>query len=160
MRIDFEKMPDNARLWIYQADRDLSELDSNKIKEKLEPFLESWAAHGQELITAYTLKYNRFLMIAVDQESIPPSGCSIDASVRVIQDVQNQLNLDFFNRMDICFKNERGEVESLKMNDFRKMLKEINHPEKLLVFNNLIQSKSELDAWEVEAQNSWHKQWL
>jgi hypothetical protein len=43
-----------------------------------------WAAHGTSLVSSYQLKYNRFIILAVDQDVQSATGCSIDASVEFI----------------------------------------------------------------------------
>jgi hypothetical protein len=50
----------------------------------LQAFLENWAAHGTSLVSSYQLKYNRFIILAVDQDVQSATGCSIDASVEFI----------------------------------------------------------------------------
>jgi hypothetical protein len=46
----------------------------------LQAFLENWAAHGTSLVSLIS-KYNRFIILAVDQDVQSATGCSIDASV-------------------------------------------------------------------------------
>jgi hypothetical protein len=40
--------------------------------------------HGTSLVSSYQLKYNRFIILAVDQDVQSATGCSIDASVEFI----------------------------------------------------------------------------
>lgn len=159
MRIHFDEMPENARLWVYQANKPFDDQQEAVIREKLEAFLDQWAAHGAELTTAYEILYQRFVFIAVDEKSVPPSGCSIDASVRVFKELNELLEIDFLDRSLITYKTEDG-IGELNIPDFREMLKNHSNPEELIVFNNLIGKKSEMLNWEVKAKDSWHKQWL
>lgn len=159
MRIQFDQMPDHARIWVYQANRTLSGAELHHVESKVEDFLANWAAHGAELTTAYQVQYNRFLFIALDETTAPPTGCSIDASVRMLKDFESETGVDFLNRMNITFK-EEGEVMDLSIPEFQQKLKSMDSPESLMVFNNLITKKADLDNWEVPVEKSWHKQWL
>ena len=46
MLIPFNKMPDYARVWVYQANRDLTDSEVNTIQQILESQINNWAAHG------------------------------------------------------------------------------------------------------------------
>ncbi len=49
MLIPFEQMPESARLWIYQADRRLTDVEARVVEETTTVFLTDWIAHGKEL---------------------------------------------------------------------------------------------------------------
>jgi hypothetical protein len=66
-------------------------------------FLENWAAHGTSLVSSYQLKYNRFIILAVDQDVQSATGCSIDASVEFIQSLE-QKKVDLLDKMNVTFK--------------------------------------------------------
>ena len=82
MYVPFDTLPDESKIWIYQSNRKLSDNEMNEIEADLKAFLENWAAHGKPLEASYQLRYNRFIIIAVNQETQPATGCSIDASAR------------------------------------------------------------------------------
>ena len=55
MLIPFNKMPDHARVWVYQADRNLSDAEVQYIQQTLDFQLNNWAAHGAALVGAATV---------------------------------------------------------------------------------------------------------
>ncbi|AZQ44525.1 ABC transporter ATPase [Nonlabens ponticola] len=156
MLTDFKELPDDARVWIYQANRTISDEELSTLKKELDAFLEQWTAHGQDLQAAYDLPYNRFIVIGLDQSSAQATGCSIDASVHFIQAVEKKYNVDLMDKMNVSFKN--GEYVAYKdLADFRKMAKAKSVSAKTIVFNNLVQTVGEYkDHWEVPASESWH----
>ena len=83
MLVDFEKLPDTSRIWIYQADRAFSEEEVSEIQTRLGAFLKQWTAHGSSLEAGFELPYNRFIVIGLNQQNQAASGCSIDASVHL-----------------------------------------------------------------------------
>ncbi|NNM32841.1 MAG: hypothetical protein HKO53_07225, partial [Gemmatimonadetes bacterium] len=84
---DLEHLPDDARIWIFAADRPMPENESRAVLEAVDGFLEDWAAHGVPLSGARDWRHDRFLVVGVDESLAPPSGCSIDALVRVLKDL-------------------------------------------------------------------------
>jgi hypothetical protein len=66
----------------------------------LQAFLENWAAHGTSLVSSYQLKYNRFIILAVDQDVQTATGCSIDSSVEFIQP-EKKYNVDLLDKMNV-----------------------------------------------------------
>lgn len=160
MLTDFNSLPEESRVWIYQANRKLSDDEIAAIIPKLELFLENWTAHGSELLAGFEIKYNRFIVIGLNQENASASGCSIDASVHFIQTLEKEFNVDLLDKMNVTFYN--GEFIAYKtLADFRKMAKDRSVSKSTVVFNNLVNTKSEyLENWEVPAKDSWHNRFL
>lgn len=160
MLIDFKDLPDNSRVWIYQANRKLSDEEVKKITEKTLDFLTKWTAHGAELEAGLELKYNRFIVLGLNQENASASGCSIDASVHFIQSLEQEFEVDLLDKMNVSFYT--GEYIVYKtLVDFKKMAKDKSVSKNTIVFNNLVNTKLEyLENWEVPAHESWHNRFL
>lgn len=106
------------------------------------------------------MSYKRFIIIGVDQEVQPPSGCSIDESVQFIQQLEKDYQIDLLDKMNVSYK--QGEHIAYKnLVDFKKMVKDKSVSEKTIVFNNLVNNKYEFEnAWEVPMEDSWHSRFL
>ncbi len=160
MLVPFQNLPDSSRVWIYQANRSFSEQELQEITSKLGNFIEQWTAHGANLNASFEIRYNRFIIIALDQEMNAATGCSIDASVNFIQQLEKEYNVDLLDKMNVSYK--QGDFVAYKtLSDFRKMAKDRAVSPKTIVFNNLVNNKAEyLEDWEVPASESWHKRFL
>ncbi|MFV8225788.1 ABC transporter ATPase [Christiangramia aquimixticola] len=160
MLVPFESLPDSSRVWIYQANRSFTEQEIQEISEKLENFIARWTAHGADLKASYEIKYKRFITIALDQELNAATGCSIDASVQFIQQLEQEYNVDLLDKMNVSYK--QGEFIAHKsLTDFRKMAKDKAVSPNTIVFNNLVNNKAEyLTQWEVPASQSWHNRFM
>ncbi|GIZ07645.1 ABC transporter ATPase [Flavobacterium sp. UMI-01] len=160
MYVPFENLPEESRVWIYQSNRKFSDVEIAEIENDLKAFLENWAAHGTSLEASYQLKYNRFIIIAVNQEVQAATGCSIDASVVFIQNLEKKYNVDLLDKMNVTFK--QGEhIAHKPLLDFKKMVKEKSVTENTIVFNNLINNVQEFnESWEVPAMDSWHSRFF
>ncbi len=156
MLVDFDLLPDNARIWIYQSDRSFMDTELSEIEKQLVSFINQWTAHGSELQAGFEIKYKRFIIIGLDQSHASASGCSIDASVHFIQSLEQQYQVSLLDRMNVSFK--QGEYVAYKpLKDFKKMAKEKAISKNTVVFNNLVATKLDyLENWEVPASESWH----
>ena len=65
MLTDFNSLPDNSRIWIYQSNRKLSEEEVAQITLKTTNFLKKWTAHGANLEAGFEIKYNRFIVLGL-----------------------------------------------------------------------------------------------
>jgi len=160
MLVSFDKLPENARVWIYQSNRPFTDEEIPELEEELKKFIHQWTVHGEDLSASYDIKYKRFIVIGVDEDFASTSGCSIDASVRFIQHLQEKFEVDLLDKMNVTFR--QGEYISYKdLADFRKMVKARSVSPKTIVFNNLVNTKAELEEyWEVPMEESWHKRFL
>lgn len=156
----YKNLPNNSRVWIYQSDREFNNKEVELIKEESEDFINQWTRHGDDLKGSFTIKYNHFLVLAVDESYNSISGCSIDSSVRFIQQLQNKLQLDLINKMNISFK-DNNDINILKLSDFQRFIKEEKITPETIVFNNMINTKYGFENnWEVSIMQSWHKRFF
>ncbi len=160
MIVDFNTLPTTSRVWIYQANRSFSDTELEEIKVKLNIFIEGWTAHGSDLKAGFDVRYKRFIILALDQELNQATGCSIDASVTFIQQLEKAYGVDLLDKMNVSYK--QGEFVAHKtLTDFRKMAKEKAVSKNTIVFNNLVNNIEELnESWEVPASESWHNRFL
>lgn len=156
MYISFDTLPEESKIWIYQSNRKFSDDEISEIETDLQQFIENWAAHGTSLTASYLLKYNRFIILAVNQENQVATGCSIDASVAFIQGLEQKYNVDLLDKMNVTFK--VGEhVAHKTLIDFKKMAKDKAVTGDTIVFNNLVNNIAEFnESWETPAADSWH----
>lgn len=160
MYVPFENLPEEAKIWIYQSNRKFSDDEMTEIESDLKTFIENWSAHGSSLEASYLLKYNRFIVLAVNQEVQQATGCSIDSSVGFIQSLEQKYQVDLLDKMNVTFKN--GEhVAHKSLIDFKRMAKEKAVTENTIVFNNLVNTIEEFNEnWEVPASESWHSRFF
>jgi len=160
MLVDFEKLPLESRVWIYQCNRSFSDDEIQQITRSLDDFIASWTAHGKDLQSGYKIVYKRFIVLALNQNLNNATGCSIDASVRFIQNLEQKYNVDLMDKMNVSYK--QGEYVAYKpLKDFRKMAKDKAVSKNTIVFNNLVTNIKEFNEnWEVPASQSWHGRFL
>jgi hypothetical protein len=160
MLVNFETLPETSRVWIYQASRTFTDSELNEIQQELDLFIQKWTAHGSDLKAGYEIRYNRFIILALDQTATAASGCSIDSSVHFIQSLEKRYQIDLLDKMNVSYK--QGEFIAYKsLSDFKKMAKQKAVSKNTVVFNNLVNNKQEYqEYWEVPAAESWHARFM
>ena len=160
MLVEFNNLPEESRIWIYQANRSFTDEEIIEIQNKLDIFIENWTAHGSDLQSGYLIKYKRFIVIGLNQNLNKATGCSIDASVHFIQQLEKEYNVDLMDKMNVSYK--QGDYIAYKpLSDFRKMAKDRAVSKNTIVFNNLVANKAEFEEhWEVPASESWHARFV
>lgn len=156
MYVPYSQLPDNSRVWIYQCNRKFTLQEQQQIAEMTTAFVEQWTRHGENVRGSFIIKYEQFLIIAVDQDFVEVSGCSIDASVKLVQEIQSIFHLDMLNKLAVAYKNEE-DLEIVPMLDFGNLAKANKVTGDTIVFNNMIDTKQGIETqWEVAAKDSWH----
>ena len=160
MLVDFDTLNNVSRVWVYQSNRTISKEEISEIELKIKDFLISWTAHGNDLEASFIIKYGRFIIISLNESTAKATGCSIDSSVRFIQGLEEQYNINLLDKMNVSYRH--GEFIAYKpLIEFKKMIKNRSISKKTIVFNNLINNKSEfLNNWEVPIEESWHSRFF
>ncbi|TWR27533.1 ABC transporter ATPase [Mucilaginibacter pallidiroseus] len=148
----------HSRVWIYQADRKLSDTEVQQIQIAMDNFTRSWTAHNNQLLAKAEIRYNRFLILFVDESQAGASGCSIDKSVNFMKQVEEHFGINLFDRFNLAYR-DGEEVISLPRHQFEDLIKEGKITKETIVYNNLAQTLTELQTkWEVPFKDSWHIQ--
>ena len=155
MLIPFEEMPDHARLWIYQAERKLSEPEVDFVNKNASYFLDQWQTHGQDLKASFEIRFNRFLIISVDEAFSQASGCSIDASVHLIKSLENELKLSFMTSGKVAFLKDEV-VELYPFNEIKAQVQQESIQPETTVFDNTVQNIGDFkQKWMAESKDTW-----
>jgi hypothetical protein len=160
MYVPFSQLKPESRIWIYQSDRLFTAKEIDLIQRHLESYCERWMAHGSPLRASFDLRYDRFIIVAVDESVTQTSGCSIDDSVRAIKEIEDLTNVSLFDRNLIPFFINES-VITLALNELKLKYQQGAWNESTLVFDNLIQSKGALETvWLKPAGQTWLKRYL
>lgn len=155
MYTPFEEMPEHARVWVYQADRTLTDAEKAEMEQHLRTFVDQWTVHSKDLKASAKVFPDRFVVLAVDENHNQASGCSIDASVRFVQELEKHYNLSLFVRTEVAYL-EGETVKTAAVKDMKQQVSEGVIKADTTVFNNLVANVGELNRqWKTSAQNTW-----
>lgn len=136
--MDLLNYSSNSRVWIYQADRQLTETERAWVLEQLNVFTENWASHGSQLKAFGWLPTDFSIGLLVDTSVANSSGCSIDKSVHFIKQLGKELNVDFFNRLKVWIKDN----DTFKRISFKSLSEYPN----AIYFNSTVQTLEEFNS--------------
>ena len=156
-RVDFNQLPDDARLWIFPAERSLSDAEQAQLLTEVDRFIDQWAAHGVPLSAARELRYDRFLFVAVDERKAGPSGCSIDAMFRQAQALEREIGVELSDHAPVVFR-QGSAIERVPRDTFAELAATGKVDVETTVFDNTLTRVGDLRAgrWETRLANSWH----
>ncbi len=159
MYVAFKELPDNSRIWVYQADKNLTIEEEVTISLKLKSNVNDWAAHGAPLMASFQILMGKFIIMAVNEQLNAASGCSIDASTHWLKEMGKEMNIDFFDRKisylsdNIVYSIELPMVKPSVMAN--KILPET------VIFNNLVNTIGSFKQnWQQKAEDSWLKKYF
>ncbi|TKC07142.1 ABC transporter ATPase [Pedobacter frigoris] len=145
-----------SRVWVYQSNRAFTDNEVQTLQQKLNDFTAQWKAHGHQLDAKAAILYNFFIVFTVDEASANVTGCSIDSSVRVIKEIEQEYQIDLFNRFNMAYKVDDKVIVANK-EDFETLVNIKAVGPQTIVFNNMVQTLSEFETkWEVPFEQSWH----
>lgn len=154
--IPFDKLPDSSRLWIFAANRQLSEAEADMLLREMQSFCNSWVAHEAPVTGSAEMMYNQFLLVAADEATFP-TGCSTDEMVRRVRSLGETYDAGFFGMPKVQYL-ASGAVLSVNRTDFGDLAKSGEASDETIVFDNTLTTLSEFrkGKWEIPAKDSWH----
>ena len=154
----FDGFPADSPVWIFGCDRELADDETRALVGEVDRFRAGWAAHGTPLRSARAWLLNRFLAVAVDARSAPPSGCSIDALVRVLRSLETRLGARLLGSAAVWYRDRSGRVRRVARPEFRVLATRGEVGAATIVFDNSITALGDLrdGRWEGPAGERWH----
>lgn len=160
MNIDIQEhipseFPSNSRVWVYQSSRILSLGEIAALEEKKEAFLLDWHTHGKKNSAYINLFFGQFLVIMADETEHKVSGCSVDASVRFVKELEKLFNISMLDRFSLAFI-VKDKVQVLPMSQLEYAIDNQFVTMDTLYFNNLVSTKEELlHSWILPVKKTW-----
>jgi hypothetical protein len=152
-----EKMPKDSKVWIYQSDRKLSKTEAETIKNKGELFIDNWTSHDKQMKATIEIKYDVFVVVAVDESIAGASGCGIDKLMKFIQVLGHELKIDFFNRLKIAYLTKENQVEFFNASNIDVLLEKNEIQNDTMIFcNHSVSILDDLEKlWKQKLNESW-----
>lgn len=156
----FQNFPAETRIWIYQSNKPFSLDIIPELKDVVNRFAQNWVSHNRQLRAHGDVLHDRFILLAVDETQADASGCSIDKSVHFLKQIENELGVDLFDRLNFAWK-EGEEVKTAAKEEFSELYQQGKITPETLVFDNLVKTKGELEEkWLKPLNQSWHKRFV
>ena len=156
--VPFDRLPDDARLWVFAAARPLSAAQQEQLLAEVDAFLHRWAAHGAPVVGGRELREGRFLLVGADERATGVSGCSIDTLYRALGGLEAATGVPMRDASLVFYRDAAGEIQAEPRAAFRERARAGGVDGETPVFDNTVGSVGDLRAgrWELPLRESWH----
>ncbi len=145
-----------SRVWVYLANRALSPEETQQLNDVLATFAHSWKSHGQPVPAWAGVLLNQFVVLVADERHVGVGGCSIDASVRLLKQVEADFDIQLFERMRFAWW-DGDQVQTALRDEFAARYAKGEIDDRTLVFDTLVSTLDALRRHFVKPlSESWH----
>lgn len=146
----------SSRLWIYLAERPLTAQECAWVEGELKQFTNTWTAHNEALKATAEIWNQQAILLLVDESQAGASGCSIDKSVRFLEQLGASLKIDLFDRMRFAWIDEQGNVRFNTLQELPSLVEAGIIQQESLMINTLVKTLKEMEEqWLVPLHSSW-----
>lgn len=160
MYIPFDQLPEHSRIWIYQSDRKFTSAERQQAETALREFCENWTVHNQDTRASFSIEYDQFIILAIDEDYRLASGCSIDSSVRQLKALQGQFGLSLFDRTQVAFFVNNA-IQIHPLSRLKALFETGELDGNTITFDNLVPSRGDLSrGWRKPVEKTWLTKYL
>ena len=154
---DLIALPDHSKVWVYQSNKPFSESEKEDVRYEIRQFVDNWTSHQMPVEAYGNLFHQQFIVLVANEENHAVSGCSIDSSVALINQIATKYDKDMFDRRLMCYFDKDENLLSIPMEHMAAAYEANQISDESLFFNNLVKTKAEfLQNWIVPLKTSWH----
>lgn len=155
-----DTMPAHARVWVYKSAIPFTSAQREAMLERGAAFTAAWAAHGSALDACVDVLHDHFLIIAVDEQQATASGCSIDKSVRLVQQFERELGAQLTDRMVVLYE-AGGAIAACRVEEVQELISSGRLTAGTPVFDDLVSTVAQLrERFPARLDNTWLARWL
>lgn len=161
MFVSFEKMPKNAKIWVYFITQNIENQQIEQLNQLLADFLAVWTAHQQNLSASFEIIENKILIIAVDEQNAHASGCSIDTLVKNLKMIETQLSINLLESNLVLFQNNDNQIFNVYLNEIKSNIENKTITKDSFLFDRTL---TKLEDWQqrgkIKVGESWAKRYF
>lgn len=117
-----ESLPPGSRVWVFAANRPLTEEDEARLADVVSRVFDVWAKKSPCVRGVREFREGRFLVVGADEREDRVSGCGIDAMMQWVRQLEAESGLRLVDRMLVFWRGDDGAVRSATRGDFTRLL--------------------------------------
>jgi hypothetical protein len=158
--IDFPKLsqlPADARIWLYATSRQLTEDECERVELRLSQFVDGWSSHGRSVLGTSEIAEGRILAIGALVEEGDISGCGIDKSAHLLDEIGREMGVEWMAGLSIAYRDQSGAIQVADRPTFRRLVKAHQVGEDTTVIDLSLARIAEMESGlEKRLSDSWH----
>lgn len=153
----FPDLPADARVWVFTADRPLSEHERERLLDAAQQFTAQWTSHGRSVPGDATLLHDRFLVVA-GHLSGGVSGCGIDSMTHAVEEAGRAAGMAWLDGLHVAYRDAEGTVQATPRSGFRQQARTGSVTAETPVFVTTVDTLGDLrdGGLERSAKATWH----
>lgn len=156
----FDALPADARVWIYKSATPLSAGQQAMIRERGTAFTGAWRSHGQVVVGALEVLNDHLIALGADIKDMRICGGAIDASTRLVKELERDLGLQLTDRMVVVYEKD-GVLHTCRVPELEGLVKEGRLTGDTIVYDDLVATKGDMDArFRTPMRNTWMARYL
>jgi hypothetical protein len=160
MYLPFDQLPTTSRTWVYTTARLLSKNEVERVLEKIKSFLETWQSHQMDMKASFLVVENRFIVVAADESYNDVSGCGIDKSTHVLQELEKELGTSLTDKSLVIFE-KHGEQIALPFQKIREEVAKGTIDSETIFFNVLAENVGQFQTqFKLKSTEGWVKKYF
>ena len=120
MNAAFDALPDSADCWVYASDRPLDTEEVRLLEGLFQSFEREWSSHGRKVVGACQVVDARVVVVAASVQQGDISGCGIDKSLHLLQDVAASRGFSWVSALQIVYRDSSGQLQVSSRKAFRE----------------------------------------
>lgn len=121
-------LPDSARLWLFAADRDLTDAEARALLERVRTFTAGWTSHGRPVASDAEVLDGRVLAVGATiteaEMNAGVSGCGIDKLQHAVEAAAKAGGFAWAGALDVLYRDADGRWQSAPRGAFRRLARE------------------------------------
>jgi hypothetical protein len=152
-----DQLPDTTRVWIYLSNRPFTAKEGIVLNSQLNAFAQHWTAHNHQLQAFGGVLDHQIVVLMVDESKAGASGCSIDKSVHFLQELENQYDVQLFNRWMFAYQ-QHDTLHTAEKTEFKRLYQTGIIGDETLVLDTMVNLLGDFKTkrWK-SLGKSWHK---
>lgn len=160
MMFSTENFAPQSKVWVYQSSRPLNIQEIEVLNTKLSAFAVQWTAHNKQLNAMGKVIEDRFIVLIVDETHTMASGCSIDTSVHFIKSLENEFQINLFDRTIVNYLSGEA-INSTTINQLNDLFANGEITSQTIVFDPLVNTLSAFNnGFRIPVSQTWMKNFI
>ena len=138
----FNNISPNSKAWVYISSQKIDDNLLSFLNNRFKEFFSEWKSHGQLIEGKYKVINDYIIVIGAGVSNGDMCGRAVDAQVRFVKELDEQLNLDLLNRSKIAF-NINEKLTHFEFKEIQSIINENKINQNTLWCNTFLNTNNE-----------------
>jgi len=130
------------------------------IRERGAAFTGAWRSHGQVVVGSLEVVNDHLIALGADIKDMRICGGAIDASTRLVKELERDLGLQLTDRMVVVYEKD-SVLHTCRVPELEGLVKEGRLTGDTMVYDDLVATKGDMDArFRTPMRNTWMARYL